>query len=127
MTHRALLGSSCEAAIGTLGGLIGIGGIEFRLPVLVALLGMGPRAAMPMNLVKRRRQRGRGSPAKAATTHRNRPSSMIRYAAKFSMTSRYGSAIKSAQSCGLDPFARQRGPAMTDGSRTLSGPDATRA
>lgn len=39
------------AAIGTLGGLIGLGGAEFRLPVLVRMLGMASRAAVPMNLV----------------------------------------------------------------------------
>lgn len=39
------------AAIGTLGGLIGLGGAEFRLPVLVALLGLPARAAVPMNLI----------------------------------------------------------------------------
>jgi uncharacterized membrane protein YfcA len=49
--HRALLGFGSGAATGTLGGLIGLGGAEFRLPVLVGLLGMGPRAAVPMNLV----------------------------------------------------------------------------
>lgn len=37
--------------IGGLAGLIGLGGGEFRLPVLVAILGFTPRAAVPMNLV----------------------------------------------------------------------------
>jgi uncharacterized membrane protein YfcA len=37
--------------IGTLGGLIGLGGAEFRLPVLVERLGFSPRSAVPMNLV----------------------------------------------------------------------------
>ena len=36
--------------IGTLGGLIGLGGAEFRLPVLVERLGYSPRSAVPMNL-----------------------------------------------------------------------------
>ena len=36
--------------IGGLAGLIGLGGGEFRLPVLVAILGFTPRAAVPMNL-----------------------------------------------------------------------------
>jgi uncharacterized membrane protein YfcA len=37
--------------MGALAGLIGLGGGEFRLPVLVAILGFTPRAAVPMNLV----------------------------------------------------------------------------
>lgn len=36
-------------AIGSIGGLIGLGGGEFRLPVLVGLLGFAARAAVPMN------------------------------------------------------------------------------
>ncbi|MFN4282313.1 MAG: TSUP family transporter [Alphaproteobacteria bacterium] len=51
MARKALLGFGSGAAIGTLGGLIGLGGAEFRLPVLVGLLGMTPRGAVPMNLV----------------------------------------------------------------------------
>lgn len=51
MGQRPLAGFASGAAIGALGGLIGLGGAEFRLPVLVGLLGMTPRAAVPMNLV----------------------------------------------------------------------------
>lgn len=51
MARKAFLGFGSGAAIGTLGGLIGLGGAEFRLPVLVGLLGMTPRMAVPMNLV----------------------------------------------------------------------------
>lgn len=36
--------------IGALGGLIGLGGAEFRLPVLVGPLGYSPRRAVPLNL-----------------------------------------------------------------------------
>jgi uncharacterized membrane protein YfcA len=36
--------------IGTLGGLIGLGGAEFRLPVLVKAFGYQPRSAVPLNL-----------------------------------------------------------------------------
>jgi uncharacterized protein len=36
--------------IGLLGGLIGLGGAEFRLPVLVGPLGYGARQAVPLNL-----------------------------------------------------------------------------
>jgi uncharacterized protein len=36
--------------IGALGGLIGLGGAEFRLPVLTAVLGYRPRPAVAMNL-----------------------------------------------------------------------------
>jgi uncharacterized protein len=49
--RRTATAAASGAAIGTLGGLIGLGGAEFRLPVLVGLLGMTPRAAVPMNLV----------------------------------------------------------------------------
>ncbi|MDQ7858383.1 MAG: sulfite exporter TauE/SafE family protein [Armatimonadota bacterium] len=38
------------AVIGVLGGLIGLGGGEFRLPVLVGLLGYAARQAVPLNL-----------------------------------------------------------------------------
>lgn len=48
-TNLLALGSG--AAIGVLGGLIGLGGGEFRLPVLTALFGYATRAAVPMNLL----------------------------------------------------------------------------
>ena len=38
------------AAVGSLGGLIGLGGAEFRLPVLVQLFGYGLRRAVTLNL-----------------------------------------------------------------------------
>jgi uncharacterized protein len=38
-------------AIGTLGGLIGLGGAEFRLPVLMGPFGYGPRQAVLLNLL----------------------------------------------------------------------------
>lgn len=38
------------ALIGLLGGLLGLGGAEFRLPVLVGLLGYPLRQAIPLNL-----------------------------------------------------------------------------
>ncbi|MDR7521829.1 MAG: sulfite exporter TauE/SafE family protein [Armatimonadota bacterium] len=37
-------------SVGVLGGLIGLGGAEFRLPALVALFGYGLRQAIPLNL-----------------------------------------------------------------------------
>ena len=37
--------------IGGLGGLIGLGGGEFRLPVLMYGIGFGARSAIPLNLV----------------------------------------------------------------------------
>src|SRR6516162_370224 len=37
--------------IGALGGLIGLGGGEFRLPVLIYGIGFDARTAVPMNLV----------------------------------------------------------------------------
>ncbi len=47
-----LAGGAFVAAvgIGILGGLIGLGGGEFRLPVLILWLGMAARAAVPVNL-----------------------------------------------------------------------------
>jgi uncharacterized membrane protein YfcA len=41
----------CTLLIGGIGGLIGLGGGEFRLPVLVALIGFTARAAVPMNQI----------------------------------------------------------------------------
>jgi uncharacterized membrane protein YfcA len=37
--------------IGGIGGLIGLGGGEFRLPLLVGLIGFTARAAVPMNQI----------------------------------------------------------------------------
>jgi hypothetical protein len=37
--------------IGGIGGLIGLGGGEFRLPILVGLIGFAARAAVPMNQI----------------------------------------------------------------------------
>jgi len=39
----------CALSIGGIGGLIGLGGGEFRLPILVGLIGFTARAAVPMN------------------------------------------------------------------------------
>jgi uncharacterized membrane protein YfcA len=41
----------CALLIGGIGGLIGLGGGEFRLPVLVVLIGFTARAAVPMNQI----------------------------------------------------------------------------
>lgn len=38
------------AVIGIAGGLIGLGGAEFRIPLLVGLMGWRPRSAVPINL-----------------------------------------------------------------------------
>ena len=48
---RAVAAFAFGVPIGALAGLIGLGGGEFRHPVLVAILGFTPRAAVPMNLV----------------------------------------------------------------------------
>ena len=51
MIRRSPLAAlSAGAAVGALGGLIGLGGAEFRLPVLVALFGYGLRRAISLNL-----------------------------------------------------------------------------
>src|SRR5947207_10028892 len=41
----------CALLIGGIGGLIGLGGGEFRLPLLVGLIGFTARAAVPMNQI----------------------------------------------------------------------------
>jgi uncharacterized protein len=45
------LGFLYAIPIGVLGGLIGLGGAEFRLPVLAGVLGYSARQAVPLNLV----------------------------------------------------------------------------
>ena len=39
------------AAVGALGGLIGLGGAEFRLPLLIGWFGLSARVAVPLNLL----------------------------------------------------------------------------
>ena len=41
----------CALLIGGIGGLIGLGGGEFRLPLLVGVIGFTARAAVPMNQI----------------------------------------------------------------------------
>jgi uncharacterized membrane protein YfcA len=41
----------CALLIGGIGGLIGLGGGEFRLPLLVSLIGFSARRAVPMNQI----------------------------------------------------------------------------
>jgi uncharacterized membrane protein YfcA len=41
----------CALVIGGIGGLIGLGGGEFRLPLLVGLIGYTARSAVPMNQI----------------------------------------------------------------------------
>lgn len=48
--HHRLLGFSTALPIGLLGGLIGLGGAEFRLPILAGPLKYTPRQAVPLNL-----------------------------------------------------------------------------
>src|SRR5712691_12994405 len=47
--HNALAAFSAGAGIGTLGGLIGLGGAEFRLPLLIGLFGFGALEAVILN------------------------------------------------------------------------------
>jgi uncharacterized membrane protein YfcA len=42
---------ACATLISGIGGLIGLGGGEFRLPILVGLIGTAARAAVPMNQI----------------------------------------------------------------------------
>lgn len=48
--HRMWLSFLYAVPIGLLGGLIGLGGAEFRLPVLVGPLKYSPQRAVPLNL-----------------------------------------------------------------------------
>jgi uncharacterized membrane protein YfcA len=48
---RPVLALATGIPVGCLGGLVGLGGGEFRLPLLVGLFGLEVRAAVPMNLV----------------------------------------------------------------------------
>lgn len=48
--ERPLLAVLFALPIGVLAGLIGVGGAEFRLPVLVGALGYTARQAVPLNL-----------------------------------------------------------------------------
>ncbi|WP_431655651.1 sulfite exporter TauE/SafE family protein [Pantanalinema rosaneae] len=49
--QRSRLAFLYAVPIATLGGLMGLGGAEFRLPVLVGVLKYGVRQAIPLNLV----------------------------------------------------------------------------
>lgn len=48
---RPVFAFGLGAAVGTAGGLIGLGGAEFRLPALVGVLRFSPREAVAVNLV----------------------------------------------------------------------------
>jgi uncharacterized membrane protein YfcA len=48
---RQLAAFGGGAAVGTLGGLIGLGGAEFRLPLLMGAFGLSPHKAVPLNLL----------------------------------------------------------------------------
>ena len=47
---RAAQSFAVAAVIGVLGGLIGLGGAEFRLPYLIGVLGLSAHQAVPVNL-----------------------------------------------------------------------------
>jgi uncharacterized protein len=49
--RRTTIALGCALLIGGIGGLIGLGGGEFRLPILVGLIGFATRAAVPMNQI----------------------------------------------------------------------------
>jgi uncharacterized membrane protein YfcA len=50
VTPGPLSAALAGAGVGLLGGLLGLGGAEFRLPLLVALFGYALRQAIPLNL-----------------------------------------------------------------------------
>ena len=47
--QRNLLAFGSGGIIGTLGGLIGLGGAEFRLPLLIGIFAFGPLEAVILN------------------------------------------------------------------------------
>ena len=49
--RTTVIALGCALVIGGVGGLIGLGGGEFRLPILVGLIGFAARAAVPMNQI----------------------------------------------------------------------------
>jgi uncharacterized membrane protein YfcA len=49
--RTVIIALGCALLIGGIGGLIGLGGGEFRLPLLVGLIGFTARAAVPMNQI----------------------------------------------------------------------------
>jgi uncharacterized membrane protein YfcA len=49
--RRPLAAARAGAAVGTLGGLIGLGGAEFRLPLLIAIFALYPQRAIRINLL----------------------------------------------------------------------------
>src|ERR1041384_4048352 len=49
--RRPLAAACAGAAVALLGGLIGLGGAEFRLPILIAIFAMFPRRAVRTNLL----------------------------------------------------------------------------
>ena len=50
-TRRPLAAASVGAAVALLGGLIGLGGAEFRLPLLIAIFALYPHRAIRINLL----------------------------------------------------------------------------
>src|SRR5499433_397887 len=49
--RRPLAAASAGAAVALLGGLIGLGGAEFRLPLLIAVFALFPHRAIRINLL----------------------------------------------------------------------------
>lgn len=49
MNTRSLIASAWGAPIGVLGGLIGLGGGEFRIPILMRVFALGPKTVIPIN------------------------------------------------------------------------------
>ena len=47
--RTTIIALACATLIGGIGGLIGLGGGEFRLPILVGMIGFVARAAVPIN------------------------------------------------------------------------------
>ena len=70
--RRPIAAFCAGAAVAVLGGLIGLGGAEFRLPLLIAIFELFPHRAIRINLLKSCHAGGIGNNASWTRTHDQR-------------------------------------------------------